>query len=84
MIVLTIRGLDPETAKVLKRRAAQEGLSLNSFVLKAIRQSLGFDKERRRVYSDLDHLAGTWTEKEFREFEKNTSAFEVIDETLWK
>lgn len=84
MPVLTIRGLDPETTKILKRRAVQEGTSVNNVVLKAIRQSLGLEKQKGRVYNDLDHLAGTWTDKEFREFERNTSAFELIDEKLWR
>ena len=84
MSVLTIRGLDPESTKTLKRKAKQEGLSLNGLVLKVIRQSLGTEKRRGQIYDDLDHLAGTWTEKEFREFEKNTAAFEVIDEKEWR
>ena len=84
MSVLTIRGLDPETTRILKRRAEQEGLSVNGLVLKVIRQTLGTEKRRGQIHDDLDHLAGTWTEKEFREFEKNTSAFEVIDEKQWR
>ena len=84
MSVLTIRGLDPESAKILKKKAEQEGLSVNGFLLKAIRQTLGTDKRRGQIYDDLDRLAGTWTEKEFREFKKNTAAFEKIDEKQWR
>ncbi len=84
MSVLTVRGLDPETTKILKKKAKEEGLSVNGLVLKVIRRSLGTEKWRGQIHDDLNHLAGTWTEKEFREFEKNTAAFEVIDEKQWR
>lgn len=84
MRVLTIRGLDEETTRALKRAAEKKGLSVNGLVVRIIRESLGFDKGKKTTYTDLDHLSGTWTEKEYREFERNTSPFEVIDENLWK
>lgn len=83
MSTLTIRGLDSKTEKLLKRKAAEEGASMNGFVIKVIRQALGIEK-KRRTYDDLDRLAGTWSEKDFKEFEKNTSDFEAIDHEMWR
>jgi len=41
-------------------------------------------KKRRAVYTDLDHLAGTWSAEDAAEFERNTAAFETVDEAMWK
>lgn len=84
MSVLTIRGLDEETSQALKHAAEKKDLSVNSFVVQIIRESLGFQKPGKRTFTDLDHLVGTWSEKEYREFERNTSPFETIDQKLWK
>ena len=84
MPALTIRGLDEETTTALKHAAEQKGLSVNGLVVRIIRESLGFEKRKKPTYTDLDHLAGTWSEKEYTEFERNTSSFEAIDESLWK
>ena len=32
----------------------------------------------------LRRLAGTWSEAEFRQFEKNVAPFDEIDEDLWR
>ncbi|MFP4179850.1 MAG: hypothetical protein ACLFSA_07320 [Spirochaetaceae bacterium] len=40
--------------------------------------------ETLKTYDDLDHLAGTWSEAEAREFEEYISPFEQIDEEMWK
>jgi len=36
------------------------------------------------LFDDLERLAGTWSEQDAAEFEKNTAAFEQIDDSLWK
>jgi len=64
-----------------QRKAEQERLSVKGH--KILRQSPG-TRTWGQIHDDVDHFAGTWTEKEFREFEKNTAAFEVIDEKQWR
>lgn len=39
---------------------------------------------RRVVHTDLDYLAGTWSAEDAAEFERNTAAFETVDEAMWK
>ena len=34
--------------------------------------------------TDLDHLAGTWSETDFAEFQKWTTDFEIVDDKMWK
>ncbi len=85
MGAITIRGIDETTARILKERAKKEGVSVNAVLLKTLRESLGLEKRRRTViYDDLDHLAGTWSEKDFVEFQKRIADFEIVDEKMWK
>lgn len=35
------------------------------------------------VHTDLDMLAGTWSEEDAMEFAQATAVFEKIDEDLW-
>ena len=36
------------------------------------------------VYTDLDHLSGAWSEKDFSEFHKKIADFETVDKKMWK
>jgi hypothetical protein len=49
---LTIRGLDPKTKNALIKKANQQGLSLNRYVLKTLQNSAGIDDSEKR-YRDL-------------------------------
>jgi uncharacterized protein (DUF302 family) len=82
---MTIRGLDDLTIRALKEKAKQEGMSVNSTLVKLLQEELGLKKKKRTVvYNDLDYLAGTWSDKDFKEFKKKIEDFEKIDETTWK
>jgi len=85
MSTMTIRGLDDLTVKALKERAKQEGTSVNAALVGLLMEALGLKKKKRIVqHNDLDHLAGTWSQKEYAEFRKKTADFEKIDENAWK
>jgi plasmid stability protein len=85
MAVMTLRGIDDTMAKILKEKAATEGLSVNALMLKMLREALQIGTKKRGIeYNDLDALAGTWDESAVDEFERNTAVFEKIDESLWK
>lgn len=85
MATMTLRGIDERTAEALKEKAKQEGTSVNAVTLRLLRESLGLEKKKRStVYTDLDHLAGTWSREEAAEFKRHTAVFEQIDEELWK
>jgi plasmid stability protein len=45
---ITIRGLDESTKAALVRRASQQGVSLNRYALKALRQSVGSEDSEKR------------------------------------
>ena len=60
-------------------------LFLHLSIVVLLREALGLKKKRRLVeHNDLDHLVGTWSEKEYRAFQKKIAEFEKIDENVWK
>jgi len=36
------------------------------------------------IYTELDHLAGTWSDEDYEDFQKRVADFEKIDEKMWK
>lgn len=85
MATMTLRGIDERIAGALKERAKKEDTSVNTVMLKIIKEALGVEKKKRKVlYDDLDHLAGTWSAQDAAEFEQATAPFEVVDEDMWK
>lgn len=81
---LTLRGFDPELARVIQEYAQQEGMSLNRAVLKLLRRATGLERSQdNRIGTSLDHLAGTWSEEQEREFLASIEDFNQIDEDLW-
>lgn len=84
---ISLRGIDEETSRHLKKEAARQSTSVNALILGLIRQGVGLAKggqARRPVHHDLDALAGTWTEKEATAFLNATKDLEEIDKDLWK
>jgi hypothetical protein len=85
MATMTVRGIDSEVAKLLKDQAHSDGISVNALLLKMVKESLRVEKKRRtKIHHDLDHLAGTWSEKDLKEFQKNVEALEKVDKEIWK
>jgi hypothetical protein len=85
MTTMTIRGLDDLTINALKEKAKKEGSSVNAALVKLIQEELGIKKKKRTVvYTDLDNLAGTWSDKDYQEFLQATADFTKIDEDVWK
>jgi|LakMenEpi03Aug12_release.lakeMendotaPanAssembly.Ray.scaffolds.fasta_scaffold1486356_1 hypothetical protein len=84
MKTLTLRGIEAELETALKSESDRQGASLSATIITILRRSFGLAKPRyHREYHDLDQLAGTWTQEDRAEFEKNTSAFSRIDKDMW-
>lgn len=77
-----LRGIPTEVMAQLKREAKKLHVSVNILILKMIEKGLGITTAKQ-TFHDLDHLAGTWSDKDAQEFEKNTKYFEKIDKELW-
>ena len=82
---ITIHNLEPELEKGITAEAKRLGLSLNKTIKKLLRDSMNLSPEKKSgKKADFSDLAGTWTQEEYDEFEKNTAIFEKIDEEMWK
>lgn len=85
MKTITLRNIDENLDKSLKEKARETGSSVNSVIISTLNEALGLNKKKfDRQYSDIDSLSGTWSAAEYAEFNKNTEAFEQIDEDMWK
>ena len=83
---LTIRGVDEKLHNTLRRKADQQGMSMNRYVLYLIKESVGLANGTllpEQAFDDLDALAGTWTQADFAEFEASLNEQRQIDEALW-
>jgi hypothetical protein len=67
MKTITVRGIDASLAEKLKQTAKKEGKSVNQLVLDSIRDHLEENERKKftRIYHDMDHLFGKWTQAEF-------------------
>ena len=85
MKTLTIRNIDNDLGKFLKKKADESGTSLNSCIINILKQNAGLLKKQfSKKYNDLDSLAGSWNKKDYNEFNKNIASFDQIDEEMWK
>ncbi|MBM4126439.1 MAG: hypothetical protein FJ247_03690 [Nitrospira sp.] len=86
MKAITLRNLPPEVARTVQRRAKQKKTSMNKAVIDLLEESTGTSAHTPEPvrYHDLDHLAGTWTEKEAAAFETLITEQRRIDPELWK
>jgi len=85
MVQLTIRDVDDTLREALRREAQERGLSVNRLVLQLLRESVGLAAPGSRgPYHDLDALAGTWSDEEAAEIEKELAIQRTIDEQLWR
>ncbi|MCF6311591.1 MAG: hypothetical protein L3J39_03985 [Verrucomicrobiales bacterium] len=84
METITLRNINPELKKALIDKAERDSASLNSVALQALGEAFGLQNgPRRKRNPELEKLAGTWSEKDKEEFEKNTSSFNKVDDDLW-
>ncbi len=82
---ITVRGVSPDVARLIRRKAAETGVSVNRVVVALLEEGAGAGTRRRRVlHHDLDGLAGVWSRDEARAFEKSLQAQRKIDPDLWK
>ena len=81
---LTIRNVSSPLAKALEKEKMRSGKSLNQTVLEILQRALGVNRSEGRRGNGLRELAGAWTREQADEFDHSTTAFEVVDEDLWR
>jgi hypothetical protein len=82
---LSLRIQDDELSRCLEQESKRTGTSINGLIVQALRSFLGLSPHgAARVHHDLDHLAGTWSESDAREFAEAVKGFEAVDAELWE
>ena len=76
----TLRKVPARIDSCLRKRAREEGKSLNQIALEALRRGSGL--KEGILHHDLDDLAGTW--KEDAAFDAAILAQDTIDPKLWR
>lgn len=80
-----LRGMPQEVMLFLKKEAKNQQISINSLILNIIEQGIGYTpQKKKKIYHELDELAGTWTAQESKAFKEKNKTFENIDPELWK
>lgn len=77
----TLRKIPNSIDAVLRRRAHQEGKSLNEVAIEALARGAGATLERGRQ-RDLGDIAGTW--RKDRAFDQALAAQDTVDEAIWR
>ncbi len=77
----TLRNIPQTLDRALRRRALEEGTSLNEAAIQAMIRGMGLAGEPQKV-RDLSAIAGSWVEDP--EFDRALAEQDVVDEDLWK
>ncbi len=78
---ITIRGLDREVEKEIRKIAGHSRKSINQVIKEIIHREL---KKDEKPVSSLKQLAGGWSHKEAADFETAIQSCEQVDEEMWK
>ena len=81
VVQYTVRGVPGDVDDALREKARQEKRSLNEVLVEALRSGAGLGGQAR-VYTDLDHLIGTWVEDP--EFDRALEEQRQIDPEKWQ
>ena len=85
MSQITLRNLDPDMEREIRRIAKEEGKSLNRVLIDMISQITGLKEGKEKRPSEaLKKLAGGWSEEDASTFFDSIKSCEQIDEELWK
>ena len=87
MSSITLHNLDDSLYSMLKRKAREEGKSMNRAIQEMLAESLGLKKRSRKSGNRKDEyaeLCGAMPREELESMEDAEKEFEVIDERDWK
>lgn len=85
MSSITIDSLDDGTLRCLKEEARRRGLDLSTTAGELLKERFAnVSSVGQPGAATLGSLAGTWTEQDEQEFRAATTAFEQIDQELWR
>ena len=82
---ITIHGLDDELDREIRKKAKNQGTSLNKTIKRLLKKALGIKSPTEPDFkSDFMDLFGVWSEDDYREFIESTEDFNSVDAGDWK
>ena len=78
----TVRDVPAHVDRALRRRASEEGKSLNQLLRDALAKEAGGDLASPVLHHDLDALAGTWDDDP--DFDRALAEQDRVDEAMWR
>jgi plasmid stability protein len=85
MKAITIRNFPPEVSRAIQKRAQEKKMSINKAVVSLLEDAIsGSVRKPKKLYHDLDHLAGTWTAGEAKRFNQALAEQRKIDPEMWR
>lgn len=79
---ITVRNLPPAVARAVRERARSRRISLNKAVVSLLEEATGAGASA--LHHDLDHLAGTWSEAEYRRIVESSKEQRTTDPEMWR
>jgi hypothetical protein len=84
MRAITLRNIPAEVQKAIRSKAQQKRISVNKAVIELLQERIGILQDRKKtIHDDLDELAGSWSGREAKTFERAIEIARQIDEDLW-
>jgi len=81
---ITIHGLDDTLDRLIRKKAAKEGLSLNKTMKKLLRKALGLYENGENHREDFAEFSGQWSDEDLGEFNTNTKEFNEVSDGDWQ
>ncbi|MDB4961415.1 MAG: hypothetical protein JWP01_1414 [Myxococcales bacterium] len=83
---LTLRGLDARALQAIRELAKRERISINKAALRLLDKGAGVPPrpQAEQINDSLDHLIGTWSDREAKTFLSSIRACEQVDADLWE
>lgn len=79
---LTVRDVPRPLAQALERERRRRGVSLNQTIKDLLARALGLGPAP--FDNGLRDLAGTWSDADLEQFERDTAFLSEVDEELWR
>jgi hypothetical protein len=87
MSSITLHNLDNSLYAMLKKKAREDGKSMNRVIQELLAESMGQKKrpqKKGKVRDEYAELCGAMPSEELKRMENAEKEFEVIDERDWK
>lgn len=81
---ITIHNLENSLANILRRRAKQDGISLNQTIKRLLAAAVGLRGKKAPRAGDFRRFCGVWGDKEANEFSAALKDFERLNAEDWK